>query len=362
MQRWVRRSVVTALVLLAALLQACSGGGTVSVAEPTATIVAPQQTPVSGDLDPSAPGPYPVGVTEITFQRPSSTGGDPRVLSTHIWYPAVDGAKTAPQDDILKGVTDAELARDDLPLPIIMFSHGSGGTTWQSTFYTTHLASYGFVVVAPPHPGNTAADCLPCVDAEGLIDSFLNRPADMTFVLESMLKLNADPTSLFYQALDGNRVGISGHSFGGLDVVRMAAEGSGTPFAAALAMAPAGGVTVPAIAGSVDIPLMLMGGERDKACPVEIQRDYFETLQGNEPRYLVVFPRGAHLAYADQCVAILGGCGPDDISQEKAHDLVNFYATAFFETYVAGDQRYATYLDPQTTVGDPDVEYEVRAP
>ncbi|HUS83252.1 MAG TPA: hypothetical protein VM013_08385 [Dehalococcoidia bacterium] len=352
---------VLVLVLSSAVLQACSGGGTAGVAQPTSS-TAQQQTPTAGNIDPSAPGPYAVGVTEITFERPSTTSADPRVLATHIWYPAAESAKNATQDEILKGVTDAELARDNLPLPIIMFSHGSGGTTWQSTFYTTHLASYGFVVVAPPHPGNTAADCLPCVNVEGLVDSFLNRPPDMTFVLESMLDLNDDPASPFYQALDGSRVGISGHSFGGLDVVRMAAEGSSTPFAAALAMAPAGGGTLPAIDGSVDIPLMLMGGERDTACPVEIQRDYFETLQGNEQRYLVIFPRGAHLAYADQCISILGGCGPDDISQEKAHELVDFYATAFFETYVAGDATYAAFLDPQASAGEPDVEFEASTP
>ena len=358
MRSWLTRSLSVAPLLLAIMLQGCSGG-TASVVEPAASTAKPQ-TPAAG-VDLSAPGPYPVGVTEIAFERPSSTNGDPRLLGTKVWYPAAESARNGVVDGILKGVRDAEPARDNLPLPIIMFSHGSGGTTWQSTFFTTHLASYGFVAVAPPHPGNTAADCLPCVDAAGLVDAYLNRPIDVTFVLESMLKLNDDPSSLFYHALDGNRVGISGHSFGGLDVVRLAAE-ENSPFIGALAMAPAGGGTIPAVGGSVDMPLMLMGGERDTACPVEIQRDYFETLKGDQQRYLLVFPRGAHLAYADECIPILGGCGPDDISQEEAHDLVNFYATAFFETYVAGDASYASFLEPQASAGEPDVEYEVSEP
>ena len=360
MRSWLRRSLPVALLLLPAVLQACTGGGTAGVVEPTSS-TSGRQTPAA-NLDPSAPGPYPVGVTEIAFERPSSTTGDPRILHTLVWYPAVESARNATPDDIAQGVRDAALARDRLPLPIIMFSHGSGGLTWQSTFYTTHLASYGFVVVAPPHPGNTAADCLPCVDAGGLVDSYLNRPVDITFVLDSMLKLNDDPASLFYQALDGGRVGISGHSFGGLDVVRLAAQGSDTPFKAALAMAPAGEGTIPAVDGPVDIPLMIMGGERDTACPLQIQRDYFETLKGGQPRYLVVFPRGGHLAYADECVPILGGCGPDDISQEKAHQLVNLYATAFFKTYVAGDTSYVAFLDPQASAGEPDVEFKASTP
>ena len=46
----------------------------------------------------------------------------------------------------------------------------------------------------------------------------------------------------------------------------------------------------------------------------------------------------------------------------KAHDLINFYATAFFETYVAGDQSYARFLDPQAKAGDPDVTFQSWAP
>ena len=291
-----------------------------------------------------ASGPYPVGVTDITFERPSSTTGDPRVLSTKIWYPAAESARNGVPDGILKGVRDAPVAHVSTPLPIIMFSHGSGGIPWQSTFYTTQLASYGFVVIAPPHPGNTAADCLPCTDPFVLLDSYLNRPDDMTFVLSSMLSLNDDPASLFYHALDESRVGISGHSFGGLDTLRLA-QGSSTLFVAALAMAPANGP----ITDPVDIPLMIMGGEQDTSCPVQIQRDYYQSLPGDAPRYLVVFPRGGHLAYADNCIPMLGGCGPDDISQNRAHQLVNLYATAFFKTYVAQEEGYAAFLDPQRT-------------
>jgi len=351
MRSWTRRLVVIALVLLPVLLQACTGE-TSRVAEST--------PPDAVDL--SAPGPYPVGVTEIVFERPSSTTGEPRVLRTLVWYPAAESARNAPEDDIARGVRDAPLTRDDLPLPIIMFSHGSGGLTWQSTYYTTHLASYGFVVVAPPHPGNTAADCVPCTDTAALVDAFLNRPTDITFALESILKLNDDAASTFYQALDGKRAGMSGHSFGGLVTLQLAASDGGNPFKAALAMAPAVGGAAPAPGGSVTIPLMIMGGGEDKVCPVANDRGYLDSLNGSSPHYLVVFPRGGHLAYSDQCVEILGECGGDIIDQDKAHELIDRYATAFFKTYVAGDQSYATYLDSQSSAGDPDVEYQAWAP
>jgi len=345
-----RLSLLPVLLLSSALLQACIG----------TTTEVPQPTPSA--VDPGAAGPYTVGVTELTFERPSSTTGEPRVLKTLVWYPAAESARNDARDEIVKGVRDAPVTDDNRPLPVIMFSHGSGGTTSQSTYYTAHLASHGFVVVAPPHPGNTAADCFPCVETQGLVDAYLNRPTDITFALESMLKLNDDPSSMFYQALDGERVGMSGHSFGGLVTLQLAANSSDNPFKAGLAMAPAIGSFAPPSSSPVPIPLMIMGGGEDSICPVERDRGYLSTLDTSSPHYLVVFPKGGHLSYADVCVEILGGCGPEDITQSKAHELVNYYATAFFKTFVAGDGRYAPFLDPQAHPADPEVEYEAWLP
>ena len=170
----IRRSAFALALLLASMvfLQACGRAG-----ETATTAAHPSSaTATATALDPAAPGPYPVGVTELTFERASTTTGEPRVLKTLIWYPA---AASATEDPALKGARDAPLASNDLPLPMILFSHGSGGMPWQSTYFTAHLASYGFVVVAPPHPGNTITDCFPCTDSSALTDSYVNRPADI---------------------------------------------------------------------------------------------------------------------------------------------------------------------------------------
>ena len=42
------------------------------------------------------------------------------------------------------------------PWPIILFSHGNQGIKEQSFFLTEHLASHGYLVVAPDHQYNTA--------------------------------------------------------------------------------------------------------------------------------------------------------------------------------------------------------------
>jgi predicted dienelactone hydrolase len=333
------------LLLLAVLGEACGKSDDQS-----------SQTP-----DPGLLGPYPVGVTEITFERNSTTTGEPRTLKTIIWYPADESARMQPDDLMLHGVVDAKVVEDNLPLPIIMFSHGSGGIPYQSTYYTRHLASHGFVVVAPPHPGNTTIDCFPCTDMAGLLDSFRNRPDDITFALDSLLARSQDPASLFYNALDSERVGISGHSFGGFDTLRLA--GSDSRFAAALAMAPPGGQVTLLADIDVEIPTMIMGGGLDKACPLEQQQDYFNAIgKAGPPHFLLVFPLGGHLAYADICVPGLDTCGEDAIDQDRAHDLVNLYATAFFKTYLAGESGYESYLEPEAAEGNSDIEYTAVLP
>jgi predicted dienelactone hydrolase len=334
-----------AFLVLGALLVACGGGSDESA-----------QT-----ADPGLTGPYPVGVTELTFERKSTTTGEPRTLRTLIWYPADDSAKKQPEDNLLEGVIDAKVTRDNLPLPIIVFSHGSGGTPYQSTYYTRHLASHGFVVVAPPHPGNTIADCLPCTDTAALLDSYLNRPDDITFALEALLARSADPGSLFYNALDASRVGMSGHSFGALDTLRLA--GSDSRFSAALAMAPPGSGRLSLNRVDIKIPIMMMGGKLDTIAPLEEQQKYFDSLgTDGPPHFLLVFPRGGHFSYANVCVPVLEGCGPDAIDEDRAHELINLYATAFFKTYLAGEDSYASYLEPEAAAGNPDIEYTAVLP
>lgn len=342
---------LTALALLiGALTQSCGDGAGSSVA-PSPTAASPAAS------DPALPGPYAVGVTERTFIRNSNTTGEERILKTLIWYPAAGSARDQPVEPTLKGVIDAEAAANDGPFPVVMFSHGSGGVPHQSTYYTSHLASHGFVVAAPPHPGNTLNDCFPCRETAGLFDSFLNRPDDIRFVLESLLALSDEPGSPFYNILDAERLGMSGHSFGGLVTMQLSQEDS--PFSASLAMAPLGG-RLANLTIDVAIPVLIMGGRLDTATPVEQQEEYFESIDA-VPHFLLVFPNGGHLSFSNVCVPALGGC-EEGLSQERAHELINVYATAFFKTYLAGETGYEDYLDPEWAAGNSDIEFSAAVP
>jgi predicted dienelactone hydrolase len=354
-----KRLVLPLSILLPLVFVQACGGATSS------DVIAPRVTPAVAN-DPSAPGPYSVGVAELKLERPSSTTGEPRILDTMVWYPAADSTQTGAVDDTVGGVRDAEPAREGAPFPTIVWSHGAGGSPpYAPLYYAAHLAGYGFVVVAPSHPGNLREDCPTSTGctAEVMADSYANRPDDLAFALDSMLSLSEDAGSPFYKLLDGERVGVSGHSFGGTDTVRESTTTVGAPFLAALAMAPCVGAVVPP-PEQVTMPLMIMGGDRDARCPSADQQTFFDAMGTGVSSFLLIFPRGGHLAYSDRCPSPVAelACGPNDLDQDKAHQLINFYATAFFKTYVAGEPDYAPLLDASFNSTEQDIRYTAHTP
>jgi len=329
------RRFAVPLIILALL-----AGSTAAVCRDEAPTSPPAASPaLDVPADPAQPGPYAVGVTTRTFERRSSTTGQPRVLETYIWYPAA--AAGAP-DAGLKATKNAPLAAGG-PFPLVIFSHGSGGNPLQSTYFTSRLASYGFVVAAPPHPGNTTADCFPCEDRAVMLDSGANRPADISFVLDELLRLNkagGDPLS---GAIDGSRVGMSGHSFGAYTTIMVEPEGD--RFRARLAMsAPDIPVVMGGATRSIAVPTMIMSGDLDDVLPPTQQRSLFRQMTVS-PRYLLTIRGAGHLSFSDVCIPAFAGCRPGDVGVDVAHDLINRYGIAFLLTYVAGDDRYRAYLD-----------------
>lgn len=315
----------------------------------------PAAPPAAPPLDPMLPGPYPVGVIEHAFIRLSTTSHDLRVLDTVIWYPAAERARAQRQDTRMAGVPAAPAAPDG-PFPVLVFSHGLASSPIQSTFLTAQLASFGFVVAAPTHPGTAYDDCFGCYSPaqqqELLRDGAINRPDDASFTLDMLAHLNADPASLLYGAADTNHAGILGHSWGGYTAV-MAVAGDHR-FRAALAMAPVVNGTLEATARTVHTPVLIMGGRLDDIVPFAPQQSLLWDLPRGTPHYLLTFPEGGHTAYSEICPDKTPGCRPGELG-ETAHLLVNTYAVAFLRVFVMGDTRYASLLS--SAAGGHNVEF-----
>jgi len=119
------------------------------------------------------PGPFAAGVTTL------DVNGTP----VEVWYPADRPSAKGRKHDryflldwappTIKALVRSELspayptgayrdvkASSKGPFPLVTFAHGFGGFRDQSTFLTTHLASWGFVVAAPDPPESTLAVAL----------------------------------------------------------------------------------------------------------------------------------------------------------------------------------------------------------
>src|SRR5262249_14368572 len=113
---------------------------------------------------------FKVGVTSRRFVPPPPydwRGSPNQALVTTIWYPPPAGAKEwpppvappgAPLFDVGPGAPGAALAPAPARLPLILLSHGTGGTALTLGWLGTALAARGYVVAAVNHPGNNAID------------------------------------------------------------------------------------------------------------------------------------------------------------------------------------------------------------
>ncbi|MBW4484746.1 MAG: alpha/beta hydrolase [Tildeniella torsiva UHER 1998/13D] len=108
------------------------------------------------------------------------------------------------------------LAALDGPLPVVVLSHGLGDSRTSFFALAAHAASHGFAVALPEHVGSNSTQkqaLLTGLDHETFkAKDFLDRPLDISFLLDELERLNA---TTFGGRLDVSRVAAVGHSFGG---------------------------------------------------------------------------------------------------------------------------------------------------
>ncbi|CCE07947.1 putative dienelactone hydrolase oxidoreductase protein [Bradyrhizobium sp. STM 3843] len=167
---------------------------------------------------------FKVGVTtrDFTPVEPYDwRGARTHVLRVMIWYPAAAEASEEPQwigPPFVPYFSAGSAARDAAPAagskhPLVLLSHGAGGTAAGIAWLGTALAAHGFVAVAVNHPGNNALEDF---TVEGFSLWWL-RAVDLSVVLDAML---ADKT--FGSLIDPARIGAAGHSAGGYTVIAAA--------------------------------------------------------------------------------------------------------------------------------------------
>jgi predicted dienelactone hydrolase len=174
---------------------------------------------------PADNGIFKVGVTarRVTPPEPYEwRGAATRTIITNVWYPADPqaqvtqqfiGPPNAPLFEAAPAAANAALARSPAKFPLIMLSHGTGGTAQSMAWLATALAARGFIVAGVNHPGNTA---LEPYTVQGFSLWWL-RARDISVALDAML---ADP--IFGPHIDQARIGAVGFSLGGYTMIELA--------------------------------------------------------------------------------------------------------------------------------------------
>jgi enterochelin esterase-like enzyme/dienelactone hydrolase len=257
--------------------------------------------------------------------------------------------------------------------PVILFSHGLGGSREGNAYLGEHWATRGFATVFLQHPGSDShvwQDVPKWRRMQSLRNAastknFLLRVKDVVVVLDQLEEWNKTKGHVLAGRLELRKVGMAGHSFGA--VVSQAVSGQQTAsgkkvfvdarIAAAVIMSPSSPKrgTPQTAFGSVALPWMLMTGTRDTAliggADVESRLAVFPALPPGGKYELVLF-EAEHSAFTDSVLP-----GDVELKNPNHHRVILALSTAFWDTFLLGNVSAQQWLDgdgPKTILQDKD--------
>ncbi|WP_343413144.1 serine hydrolase [Candidatus Amarolinea dominans] len=342
-----------------------------------------------------------------------------RDLTVSVWYPAQksDGATAemvyeqqfAPGEIPAFSVfghaqLDAPPDTSGAPYPLVVYSHATWSFGQEIPYFTEHLASRGFVIISADHEDNWSTAFNPAA-AEAMI----RRPQEVTREIdfaESLAAAGGDLAGM----INTTGVGVAGWSMGGEaalavagarwdlnglrawcadnpDEAELSVEACIEKFTALAgleetpqglwpstvdervrAVVPLSGYTTPFGSDglqSVDVPVMFMVGSGAVAADRTFEVDVPYESVGAERKAKVVFDYGEALMFFSSCadspsIVALGFpmfCTDPVWDMDRAHDLINHFATAFLLAELKGDADAAKALAPEK-VDFPGIKYE----
>jgi predicted dienelactone hydrolase len=250
---------------------------------------------------------------------------------------------------------------EDKSLPIVIFSHGMGGSRESYDFLGRHWASHGYVSVHVQHEGSDDAVWRDRKRTSGRVnraakdpDNAVNRPLDISFAIDQLETLQTQDGPLKGRlALD--RIAVAGHAFGAMTALMLAGEAGSRSsekhslvdarVKAAIYMSP----PVPVYRGrfeevyaGIRIPGLHLVGTLDESRNTRTKSDDRRIPYDNIDK-------------ADQYLVTLNGAdrdvfsgrvrpGPGSDNEAQGQDLVRMSTTAFLDAYLKQDDEAQTWL------------------
>ncbi len=246
--------------------------------------------------------------------------------------------------------------RESHRFPVLVFSHGAGGSKDGYAYLSRYWAANGFVVLNPTHLGSDKSllkRLRPFYNLRVVRQmvnekaNLVNRPKDVTFLLDSLPQLE-DRVPALKGHLDPTRVGVGGHSFGAYTSMAVAGAkvyaSSDKPLGfedtrveAFLVLSPQGPGGWAFKEDSWDMihrPMFMMTGTRDRGLengePYLWRLKAFEHLRPGH-KYLSVIQGANHMDFAD---AQFNG----KVRDSSVHQWIEQASLLFWDAYVKGDR------------------------
>lgn len=365
---------IATLALLVPVVASCSSAS--SSGEAPATTRAGGATTTTTAAAPPAyqdRGSHPVG------SRTLALDDGRRVV---VWYPAAADATSQPTEtfdiaSLLAPALQAEIPADlrpqyeidahigaqpatDGPFPVVLFSHGFAGFPEQSADLVTHLASWGFVVVAPNHVERSLDGQL---GTAGKGVATREDPEVLSAALDLVLGDAKTAASPLHDLLDADKVAVAGHSAGARAAYLTAGSDPRVKafIAYSVGLRRDGDDTSP-LPPVPTVPGMVMLGTEDGIIPADTSREIYDGMQA--PKYKVEIADAGHLVFSDICligkdqgglVALVkeagldlpdqllklasDGCEPTKLDPAKAFGAIDHFSVAFLRSSLGIDAK-----------------------
>ncbi len=247
------------------------------------------------------------------------------------------------------------------PQPVILFSHGLGGSRENSPYLGEHWARSGYVAVFVQHPGSDESvwkdtergERFAAMKLAASGKSFLERVGDIPFVLDQLQLWNAASNHALHGALDLEHIGMTGHSFGAVTTQAMMGQSYplGKTFAdprldAFLPMSPSGARELPAAKpfGGIKSPVLCMTGTEDTSIitpevTAASRLSVYQSLPAGD-KFQLVFSGGTHSAFSETALF-------NEKRFAHHHPAIQKISTKFWDAYLKGDAAAKSWLQSE---------------
>jgi len=245
------------------------------------------------------------------------------------------------------------------PCPVVLFSHGLGGSRNNNAYLGNYWAGHGYVAVFMQHPGSDESVWknaernrrFAALRSAASARAALDRLSDVKFVIDQLERWSRAKGHPLAGRLDLEHIGMCGHSFGA--VTTLGVMGRKHAFNrsyadpridAFLPMSPQPGKwpSPEKAFGHIQAPVLCMTGTRDSSpldssMKPETRRKVYQALPPGD-KYQLVLEGAEHSAFGDHAVSRRQRRNP------RYHPAIQKLSTRFWDAYLKGDAKARAWL------------------